>query len=141
MTTIAVRTGDDPDLEAFLAERIYEFNAVASGYDDGESFAAVLQTESDSVEAAAYGFTWGGCCFISYLWVAEALRGRGVGSALLDAVEHHARAKHCRLVVLSTHSFQAPGFYERRGYGEVAVVDDYPVGYRDIFYSKRLDTK
>ena len=137
MTTIAVRVGDDRDVEAFLADRIYEFNSAATGYHDGESFSAVVGTPE--IEAGAYGFSWGGCCFVSYLWVAESLRGRGIGSALLDAVEHHARERNCRLVLLSTHSFQAPGFYARRGYQAVAKVDDYPVGHRDIFYAKRLD--
>jgi GNAT superfamily N-acetyltransferase len=141
MTTIPVRIGDDPALEAFLSERIYEFNAAATGYHDGESFSAQIQSDADGIEAGAYGFTWGGCCFVSYLWVDEALRGKGVGSALLDAVERHARGKGCRLVLLSTHSFQAPGFYARRGYAQVALVNDYPVGHRDIFYSKRLDTE
>jgi len=139
MTNIAVRTGDDPELEAFLAQRIYEFNAEATGYFDGESWGAVVRGQSGDVEAGAYGFTWGGCCFVSYLWVAAALRGRGVGSALLEAVEGHAREKGCRLVLLSTHSFQAPSFYFRRGYEQVALVNDYPVGYRDIFLSKRLN--
>ena len=77
MTTIAIRTGDAPELEAFLAQRIYEYNAAATGYHDGESFTASYQSESANIEAGTSGFTWGGCCYISYLWVSEALRGRG----------------------------------------------------------------
>ena len=139
MATITVRTGDAPDLESFLAQRIYEYNAAATGYHDGESFSAVHQNESGSIEAGVYGFTWGGCCFVSYLWVAEALRRRGMGSELLRAVEGHAREKRCRLILLSSHSFQAPDFYARRGYEKVARIRDYPVGYDDIVLVKRLD--
>jgi hypothetical protein len=42
-------------------------------------------------------------------------------------------------MLLSSHSFQAPEFYARRGYEQVARVDDHPVGHANIFYAKRLD--
>ena len=138
MSTIAVCTGAAPELEAFLAERIYEYNASATGYHDAESFTAVCQSEAGSIEAGTCGYTWGGCCYISYLWVSQALRGRGMGSELLSAVERHAREKRCRLVLLSSHSFQAPEFYAQRGYEQVARIADHPLGHANVFYAKRL---
>jgi GNAT superfamily N-acetyltransferase len=66
---------------------------------------------------------------------------QGVGSELLAAVECHAREKRCRLVLLSSHSFQAPEFYARRGYDQVARINDYPVGFVDIVYAKRVATQ
>jgi hypothetical protein len=36
MATITIRTGDAPDLESFLAQPIYEYNAAATGYHDGD---------------------------------------------------------------------------------------------------------
>jgi ribosomal protein S18 acetylase RimI-like enzyme len=139
MDTITVRTGDAPDVVAFLAERIYEYNARITGYDDGESYSAVRR-ERGGIVAGVSGFTWGSCCFVSYLWVAEALRGKGLGSELLRAVERHARERSCRLVVLSTHDFQAPAFYARLGYEQVARIADYPLGHADIVFAKSLDT-
>ena len=137
--TITIRTGDAPPLEAFLAERIYEYNAAATGHDDGESFTACRENSSGEVEAGISGYTWCGCCYISYLWVAAAARGQGIGSELLRAVEDHARAKACRVMLVATHSFQAPGFYVRFGFEQVASIPDHPVGYSSIFYAKRLD--
>jgi ribosomal protein S18 acetylase RimI-like enzyme len=139
MSKIDVRAGDAPDIDAFLAKRIYEYNARATGYDDGESYSAVCRGASDAIVAGVCGFTWGGLCYVSYLWVSEALRGRGMGTELMRAVEDHARAKRCRLVLLSTHDFQAPGFYARLGYEPVAQIEDYPVDHMDFFLAKRLD--
>lgn len=139
MASIAVHVGDAPELEAFLARRIYEHNAAATGYSDAESFTAVRRDRSGTVEAGICGYTWGGCCFVSGLWVSKPLRSNGLGTELLNVVERHAREKRCSLVLLSSHSFQAPEFYARRGYKQVARVDDYPVGHSDIFYAKRLD--
>ena len=41
-------------------------------------------------------------------------------------------------MLLSTHSFQAPRFYEKHGYERVAALDDYPLGHGQIFLRKRL---
>jgi GNAT superfamily N-acetyltransferase len=139
MAAIAVHCGDAPALEAFLAQRICEYNAAATGYHDAESFTAVQEHGSGAVEAGICGYTWGGCCFVSHLWVSESARGQGLGSDLLNAVERHARNKRCHLVLLSSHSFQAPEFYARRGYTQVARIMDHPVGHSNIFYTKRLD--
>jgi ribosomal protein S18 acetylase RimI-like enzyme len=140
MTPITIRTGDDLELEAALTQRIYEFNAAATGYHDGESFSAIRRDESGQIEAGVYGYTWGGCCYISHLWVAEPLRRQGIGSELLDAVERHARRKTCRVILVSTHSFQAPAFYAGHGYEQVARIDDHPIDHASIFFAKRLET-
>jgi len=139
MDKIVVRAGEDPEVEAFLTERIYEYNARATGYHDAEHYTAVLRDELDEIYAGICGFTWGGCCYVTYLWVAETFRGMGLGSELLRAVEQHARARRCRLVLLSSHDFQAPAFYVRLGYQQVARIEDYPVDHFDVFLAKRLD--
>lgn len=131
-------SGDCRDLDAFLAERIYEFNANATGYFDGESFGAAQRDASGTILAGVSGFTWGGCCFVAHLWVAEEHRGKGLGRALLKVFEDNAIDKGCRIALLSSHSFQSPGFYERMGYVAQASIRDYPVGHSDILFAKRL---
>jgi len=137
---LAMHVGDRPEVEAFLSERIYEHNAAATGHRDAESFSAV-QEVGGAVVAGISGYTWGGCCHVSYLWVAERSRGKGLGSALLSAAEGHARGKRCAIVFVSSHSFQAPAFYARRGYLEIARLDDHPPGHSSVFFAKRLTAK
>ena len=126
-------------LEAFLVERIYEFNALATGYFDGRLVGGRLQNEAGAVIAAFNGHTWGGCCVIAHLWVHESQRGRGLGRALVHAAEEEALRRGCGQVVLSTHSFQAPAFYERLGYVKQAVIQGQPKGHASIIYAKRLN--
>ena len=139
MTPIEIHPGDAPELEAFLVQRVYEYNAAATGYHDGETFTASHRSESGEIEAGTSGYTWGGCCYVANLWVTEALRGKGLGSEMLRAIERYARDKQCRIVFLSTHSFQAPGFYERHGYKPIARIEDHPLGHASNFYAKRLE--
>jgi GNAT superfamily N-acetyltransferase len=135
---IDCRVGDCRELEAFLADRLYEFNSKMTGYHDGESFGATQRDESGVVIAGISGFTWGGCCFVSHLWVAEESRGKGLGGALLKVFERNAIEKNCKIAFLVSHSFQSPGFYKRMGYEERACIKDYPVGHSDIFFAKHL---
>ena len=97
-------------LEAFLVERIYEFNARATGYFDGRLIGGRVRDEAGEVIGAFNGHTWGGCCVIAHLWVHESHRRRGLGRTLLQAAEAEAARRGCEQVVLSTHSFQAPAF-------------------------------
>ena len=138
MKPIAVRVGDAPEIDGVLADRIHEYNAAATGYHDAQSFTAIRENEAGAIAAGISGYTWGGCCYVTALWVSESWRRKGLGSELLLAVERHARNKRCRLVLLSSHSFQAPEFYARRGYEPVACLNDHPVGHSSIFYTKRL---
>jgi hypothetical protein len=41
-------------------------------------------------------------------------------------------------MVVSTHSFQAPGFYEQRGYVERGRVEGYPQGHAHLHLAKEL---
>ena len=135
---ITIRAGEAPEIQAFLAERVYEFNSKVTGFFDGESFSGIQRDESGVIRAGICGYTWGGCAYVSYLWVDESERLHGLGTALLVAAEEHARTKGCNVVFLATHSFQAPGFYERMDYKQQAAVLDHPVGHASLVYAKRL---
>ena len=124
------------ELETFLVERIYEFNAHATGYYDGRLIGGRLRGESGEVIAAFNGHTWGGCCVVAHLWVHESQRDRGLGRALVQAAEAEAIRRGCQQVVVATHSFQAPAFYERLGYEKQAVIRDQPKGYANFIYVK-----
>ena len=136
----SIRAGEAPDLQTFLADRIYEFNAAATGFHDGESFSSTCTNETGAIRAGIYGYTWGGCCYVSYLWVHESDRGKGFGAALLRAAEGHARSRRCAVVFVATHSFQAPAFYAHLGYAQQALVRDHPLGHASMILAKRLSS-
>ena len=125
-------------LAAFLADRIYEFNVAATGYADGRFLAGCVRNESGGIIAGYNGHTWGGYCELAHLWVDEQHRGQGLGARLLLAAESEALARGCVQVILATHDFQAPGFYERMGYERKYAVQECPKGHVDIIYSKPL---
>jgi ribosomal protein S18 acetylase RimI-like enzyme len=128
----------EDELNSFVDARIYEFNIQATGFDDGKPFSGVVRDEGKNIVAAVNGHTWGGCCHVAHLWVAESQRRQGYGSALLKFAEEEATRRACLQVQLLTHSFQAPEFYERHGYIRVATIDNYPQGHAQYVYAKPL---
>ena len=141
VNTAVIPCRDDAECEtlgAFLTNRIYEFNANATGYFDGMLLGGCIRNDAGETVAGFNGHTWGGCCELSHVWVDERYRGQGLGAALLRAAEAEAVARGCVQVVLATHSFQAPGFYERHGYERKYVIEGRPKGYTDIIYVKAL---
>jgi GNAT superfamily N-acetyltransferase len=124
----------------FLEDQINTFNVARTGISgDGDILLSILLRDDGQIIAGVYGFTWGGCCDIRYLWVRSDLRGQGYGRGLLEAAEQEARRRGCGQMVLDTHSFQAPEFYQRLGYEIVGVVDDYPRGHKKYYLKKRLE--
>jgi ribosomal protein S18 acetylase RimI-like enzyme len=130
--------GSSIEVEAFLADKIYEFNSNTTGLFDGEEFAATMRDTNGHIIAGVSGHTWGGCCQISQLWVHELARELGIGTSLMLAVEAHALTKNCTQIVLSSHTFQAPDFYRRLGYIEQGRISDYPKGHSNVHFTKFL---
>ena len=135
---ITIRGDEQPELEAVLGERLYEFNSDTTGIDDGTLLNASVEDEAGRLVAGLSGHTWGGCGEITRLWVHESMRGTGVGTALMQAAEQEAIRRGCHQIVLSTFSFQAPRFYEKFGFRRVAAIPNYPQGHEYIVYIKDL---
>lgn len=123
---------------AFVEDRLYEFNAGTTGIHDGVTLGIFLRDEAGTIVAAATGHTWGGVCELRQVWVAEALRGHGVGRRLMARAESEARARGCRQIILTTHSFQAPGFYTKLGFDVVSEIADCPRGHSHLTLRKPL---
>jgi GNAT superfamily N-acetyltransferase len=122
----------------FLEDRINAFNVARTGVDDGRLLSIFVRDPSGGMMAGLYGWTWGGACEIRFLWVREDARGQGLGRRLLQTAEQEAIARGCGQVMLSTHTFQAPGFYQKLGYQVAGAFDEYPRGYQQIFLQKKL---
>ena len=139
MGELAFVTGDDDNgLRERLDKEIDAFNAATTGYTDGQLLCITVRENSGDLAAGLFGWTWGGCGYIDLLWVRSDQRGSGLGTRLLVTAEEEIGRRGCDQVALSTHSFQAPGFYTRLGYTECGRTPGYPHGHDDIHLMKQL---
>lgn len=135
-TRITVRAGgeDLAELEANLDRE----NMAQTGITDGRDLTIIVRVATGALVGGLHGFTWGGYGEIKLLWVAPERRGTGIGSTLLAAAEREAKARGCGRIILSTHSFQAPRFYARHGFVQVAEIADCPRDFAHIVLMKTL---
>ena len=120
-----------------LKQHLGDYNMARANSQEGYGIAIFLHDKHDQLVGGISGWLWGECLEVDYLWVQKALRGHGVGTRLLLALEEAAVERGCRQVTLETFSFQAPEFYEKLGYTVFGVIEGFGNRYRKFYMQKR----
>jgi ribosomal protein S18 acetylase RimI-like enzyme len=89
----------------------------------------------------AAGFTWSGISELKQMWIDETYRGRGYARALLGAFIAEACNRGVRRIWVTTHDFQAPGFYEKAGFKRMAEFKGWPEGHINVVLCKVLSSR
>jgi len=134
---------DNPDNEAceLIDRGLGDYNADYAGYWDPRPLAVLVRDPvSGRVVGGMLGRTSLGLLFIDLVFLPESLRGRQIGTRMLQIAEEEALRRGCRRAVLYTISFQAPGFYERHGWREFGRVPCDPPGTSRVYMTKELQS-
>jgi GNAT superfamily N-acetyltransferase len=135
---ILTRCSPSPDDLQFLEDRLYEYNSQQVGCEDGQAFAFFIRNDQQEVLAGLSGWTWAEACEIQSLWVHSAWRRQGYGRELLEAAEQEALAHGCKVILITSYSFQAPAFYQKCGYELAWQLNDFPPGHAHGILVKRF---
>jgi GNAT superfamily N-acetyltransferase len=138
MPEIRITDRDDEGGAAELRDQLVVYNREITGNGEYLPLSCFLRNDDRELHAGVSGFSWGGYAMIEWLWVSPALRGAGLGSQLLRAVEVEVQMRGCRIIRVNTYSFQAPDFYPKFGYEQIGYAEDTPRGHGELFFAKRL---
>ena len=86
----------------------------------------VVRNNDGAITAGISGCTYLSSLEIEVLWVHEDYRGQSIASQLLEEIEREAKAVGCQFAHLTTYSFQAPQFYQKRGFVICGEIDGFP---------------
>ena len=137
--TISISATIDAEVEQTLLDGLNAYNDAITGYSDRQVLSVVVRDrDSQRVLGGAMGRTSLGLLFLDLLYLPAALRGLGLGSQVLAQFEEEGRRRGCASAVLYTISFQAPEFYERRGWRRFGDIACSPAGTSRVFMSKTL---
>jgi predicted N-acetyltransferase YhbS len=78
---------------------------------------------------------------VSVMAVRIDLRGRGIGTELLQRAEREAVRRGCQYAFVDTMSYQAPGFYQKLGYRVAGQIEDWDShGHPKYYLTKQLSS-
>jgi GNAT superfamily N-acetyltransferase len=127
------------EAEAVIRDGLSAYNFEKAGYRDQRPLAVLVSDPATGeIVGGLYGGTSYGLLRIDRFFLPETLRKQGLGSQVLRAAEEEGKRRGCSRALLSTLSFQAPGFYERQGWQVLARIDCDPPGHTRFMMTKRL---
>lgn len=94
--------------------------------------------ERESLAAGVVGYVTGTSLIIMYLWVDNAFRSNGVARRLMGMIENEAQGRGCKTCFIDTMSYQAPDFYHKIGFEEVARITGFHDEHDRVFLKKNL---
>ena len=136
--TIRKISEDDERTGKFIRESFLAHAAgsgVSLNYDE---FCFIAENDREEILGAVTGRAYYNEVHIGDLIVDENPRGQNIGSRLVKTVEDAYRNKGYEKITLTTFGFQAPGFYEKRGYSAEFVREDGDPRLSKFFFVKKL---
>jgi len=136
--TLTVTDAADEETRKAVLAPLVEYNASQAGPSQNRPLAVLVRDDQGAVIGGLWGHTGYDWLFTQLLVVPAALRGRGVGTEIMQLAEREAAQRGCHGAWLDTFEFQARGFYERLGYECFGELPNYPKGYARFFMKKAL---
>ncbi|WP_308408590.1 GNAT family N-acetyltransferase [Streptomyces sp. AC627_RSS907] len=130
--------GTDADLERRLDDELTAFNTAHAQGARTRPLTVRVTDDTGALVGGLTAWTWATLASVDMLWVREDQRQAGWGSRLMRAAEDEAVRRGCTDMIVSTYTFQAPGFYPRLGFRERGRIEGVPGGHEDVYFHKRI---
>jgi GNAT superfamily N-acetyltransferase len=125
--------------ESVIRDGLSAYNFEKAGYRDQRPLAILVSDpKSGDVVGGLLGGTSFGLLRIDRFFLPESLRKQGLGTRIINAAEEEGRRRGCTRALLTTLSFQAPGFYKRQGWEVLAELEGEPPAASRFLMTKKL---
>jgi GNAT superfamily N-acetyltransferase len=144
LASIDIGVEDEPSgaIADELAQKLVEALRQNTPPSDARLLTLLARDARQAMIGGLIGSTSYGWLLVKMLWVAEELRGHGLGARIMAEAEAIARSRGCHGAWLDTSSARAERFYIRLGYAPFGVLTngpgERPQGHRRAFLAKRL---
>lgn len=106
-------SSDDVDK---LVQGLSEYARHQKDMDPAELFYFFVRDQDGKVLAGCKGVVFYGCVYTDLLWVSEHLRGKGIGTRLVQSAEQYGITKGCTMATINTMDWEALDLYQSLGY-------------------------
>lgn len=126
----------------FIRQKVIEHNKESLSEEVKKEYGQVsfmARSEEGNIVGGITGTYFWQHMHVDFLWVDPGARGQGLAERLMRQMEGYSREKKCRLMIVDTFSFQAPGFYIKQGFRQFGFIEDHPAGHSQHYFEKRLE--
>jgi GNAT superfamily N-acetyltransferase len=137
---VKVILGKDPNPKDFetIASGLRAHHKECGHVRDEKKFSMILKDDKGDTVGGIITTCFWGRMRIDQIWVEKSLRKQGWGRKMLEKAEKQAIKLGCHAAHTDTFEWQAIQFYKKCGYEVFAKLDDYPIGYKLYYFSKKL---
>ena len=137
--TFVLTDAPNAENESVIRDGLSAYNLEKAGYRDQRPLAILVSDpETGDVVGGLLGGTSFGLLRIDRFFLPESLRKQGLGTRIMKAAEDEGRRRGCSRALLTTLSFQAPGFYKRQGWEVLAELEGEPPAQSRFLMTKKL---
>ncbi len=130
---------DPPEQDvAFVRKKFMEFNDKQCGVFPGKDLNLFSYDQDKKIIGGLIGDIEWGWLHIDIIWIEEAHRKKGIGTALMKRAESEAIAMGVHDAFIETTDFQAMEFYEKLGYSSFTQLENQPPGHICYYMKKTL---
>ena len=127
-----------PEDITVLEQHLADFFTAHGAHPKDSSLAIFVRDDHGIIVAGLDAKTGWDQMYIRTLYVAETLRGQGIGRQLLEQAETEGRQRGCHTAWLMTSTEEARRFYEARGYACFGEVERHATNCARYFMKKRI---
>lgn len=113
---INYETNPKQDEIQILGDGIIEYAKLNKNQPPIEFFAFFVRDGDDRIRGGCNGSIYYGCFYIDQLWLDASLRGKKLGTRLMQSAEKLARSMRCLFSTVNTMDWEALNFYIKFGY-------------------------
>ncbi len=136
--TLSLSDKADDTIYQEIVNPLILHNHKMAGPSNYRGLTVTIEDTEKAILGGLYGKTAYGWLFTELLMVPEPLRGRGIGTQLIQMAEQEALARGCHSAWLDTFEFQAKEFYEKFGYVVFGELPNFPDKFSRFFMKKSL---
>ncbi len=118
-----IRSVEPAEIEEFRSSEWQRYNEEVGVTWDSRRYYLAAELDGRFVGIAIFHIA-GGVGNLDQLLVGKDHRFQGIGSRLLNYVEHQCRAEGCHKLIVETAEYQARGFYEKHGFTVICTLRD-----------------
>ena len=136
--SIEVLPTNTEEFEKYLSDAVYHYGIDQLNGDQPVKLYRCSKDNEGNYIGGVMGYLTRNLLFITHLFVERQYRNKGIGRALLSAIEKAAKEQGCSVIRLNTLNNEAHSLYVKAGFDVTITIKNYMNGFDLVYFHKSI---